>query len=79
MKISEIMEKLKKIEQEVGDVPVRVWFYDKEDDYTYQIKDCFKSDYSVRKVKKDFSSINIDADCAILEINGSDTESVLYE
>lgn len=81
MRISEIMEKLKEYEQKVGDVPIRVWFYDREDDETYQIKDCFLSDFSVRHVRKDFSSFNRDCDCVVLEIqhgNENDTESVLY-
>lgn len=75
------MEKLKEYEQKVGDVPIRVCFYDEEDDASYQIKKCFLSDFSVRHVKKDFSSFNSDCDCVVLEIqqgNKNDTESVLY-
>lgn len=81
MKLNELMKIFQKIEKEHGgEIPVRVWWFDIEDDDTTQmIKDCYASDFTVRHLYINKQAENKETPCVILQLdNRDDTEKTVF-
>ena len=79
-----ILKELIKIFQEIekehgGEIPVRVWWFDKEDDTTLMIKECYASDFTVRHLYTNKAAENKETPCVILQLdNRDDTEKTIF-
>lgn len=81
MKLKELIKIFQKIEKEHGgEIPVRVYLFDYEDDEpTHMIKDCYASDFTVRHLYTNKKAENKETPCVILQLdNRDDTEKTIF-